>query len=135
MLEVYSRNVTVASGENIPLNNVVLIKGTSSQMQGAATILLNKCGIYQITVSDVATASEAGVVTIQMQRNGLPQVQAQSSVTAADTTSLNPMFFSTLVQVTQNNNINCPCSIPTTISFTNSGVAAVHSLDITVTRI
>ena len=34
MLEVYSKNVIVGVDSSIPLNNVALLKGTSSQLSG-----------------------------------------------------------------------------------------------------
>ena len=136
MLEVYSKNVTVAANASVPLNNTVLIKGTSSQIQGASTIQLNKCGVYQIAVSAVAIGSAEGVISLQMQKNNVLQPQAVTSATAADATSQYPMSFVTLVQVPQNNCPNCVCSAPTTIDFVNTGIEAEYStFDVVVTRI
>lgn len=136
MLEVYSKNVTVAENASVPLNNTVLIKGTSSQLQGASTIQLNKCGIYQVAVSAVAIGSDAGEISLQMRKDGVLQPQAITAVTAADSTSLNPMSFVTLVQVPQNNCPNCICSAPTTIDFVNTGIETEYStFDVVVTRI
>ena len=136
MLEVYSKNVTVAEDASVPLNNTVLIKGTSSQLQGTSTIQLNKCGVYQVAVSAVAIGSAAGVVSLQMRKNNVLQPQAITEVTAADATSLNPMSFTTLVQVPQNNCPNSLCSAPTTIDFVNTGIEAEYStFDVVVVRI
>lgn len=132
MIEVYSKNVATSTGESISLNNVALLKGASAQIVGSNTIQLNKCGIYQITVSDNVVGSEAGTISVQMQKNGVLQPQAVMSTVATGATN---MSFITLVQVPQNNNINCPCSIPTTINFINTGVAATHSIDVTVVRV
>ena len=55
---------------------------------------------------------------------------------AADATSLNPMSFTTLVQVPQNNCPNSLCSAPTTIDFVNTGIEAEYStFDVVVVRI
>ena len=136
MLEVYSKNVTVASEGSVPLNNVTLLKGTSSQLPGASTIQLNKCGVYQVAVSATAIGSEEGLITLQLRKDGVLQPQAIVSTTAADTTSSNPMSFVTLVQVPQNNCPNCACSIPTTIEFVNTGITATYStFDVTIIRI
>lgn len=132
MIEVYSKNVATSTGESISLNNVALLKGASAQIVGSNTIQLNKCGIYQITVSDNVVGSEAGTISVQMQKNGVLQPQAVMSTAATGATN---MSFITLVQVPQNNNINCPCSIPTTINFINTGVAATHSIDVTIVRV
>lgn len=136
MIEVYSKNVMVQSEAQIPLNTISLNKGTSATLQGVSSIQLNKCGIYQVIVSAVAIGSAAGEISVQMYKNGIPQPQAITEVTAADATSLNPMSFATLVQVPENNLPNCPCSVPTVISFMNTGIEATFStFNVNVTRI
>ena len=136
MLEVYSKNIDVLANAPITLNNVALLKGNSTQLQGVSTIQLNKVGIYEVTVSAVATASTAGEISIQLEKNGVLQPQAVSAVTAADTTSSYSLGFTTLVQVIQNNNYNCICTIPTNIDIINTGVAATfNSITVTVVRV
>lgn len=136
MIEVYSKNVEVAADGTIPLTTVALLKGTSTQLLGTSTIQLNKCGIYQVTVTGSVIGSAAGDVIVQLEQNGIPQPEAISTVTAADATSLHPIGFSTLIQVPNNNNINCPCSATTTISLRNAGIEATYSsIDVVVTRI
>lgn len=136
MLEIYSKNVVVAAGANVPLNTVALIKGTSTQPLGASSIQLNKCGIYQVTVSGSVVGSAAGAVTLQLEKNGVAEPEAITTVTVADTTSLNPIGFTTLVQVPVSNNVNCPCATSTTINFRNTGIAATYNtLDVVITRI
>lgn len=132
MLEVYSKNLTTATGESISLNNIALLKGTSAQIIGSNTIQLNKCGIYEITVTDNVVGSGTGEIIVQMQKNGVLQPQAIMSTAATGQTN---MSFSTLIQVPQNNNVNCPCSTPTTINFVNTGIEATHSIDVVVKRI
>lgn len=136
MLEVYSKNVNALANAPITLNNVALLKGNSTQLQGVSTIQLNKVGIYEVTVSAVATASTVGEISIQLEKNDVLQPQAVSAVTAADTTSSYSLGFTTLVQVTQNNNYNCICTIPTSIDIINTGVAATfNSITVTVVRV
>ena len=136
MIEVYSKNVEVAANGTIPLTAVALLKGTSTQLLGTSTIQLNKCGIYQVTVTGSVIGSAAGDVIVQLEQNGIPQLEAISTVTAADATSLHPIGFSTLIQVPNNNNVNCPCSATTTISLRNAGIEATYSsIDVVVTRI
>ena len=136
MIEVYSKNVEVAANGTIPLTTVALLKGTSTQLLGTSTIQLNKCGIYQVTVTGSVIGSAAGDVIVQLEQNGIPQPEAISTVTAADATSLHPIGFSTLIQVPNNNNVNCPCSATTTISLRNAGIEATYSsIDVVVTRI
>ena len=136
MLEIYSKGVTVASNADVPLNTVALIKGTSTVPLGASSIQLTKCGIYKVTVSGSVIGSAAGVVTLQMEKNGVAEPAAITTITAADATSLNAIGFTTLVQVPSNNNLNCPCATSTTISFRNTGIAATYNtIDVVVTRV
>ena len=136
MLEVYSKNIIAAAGSPIALNNVALYKGTSSQLQGVSTIQLNKCGIYEITVSATATANAAGEISIQLEKDDVLQPQAFAGTTAADTTSSHSLGFTTLVQVTHNNNCNCVCSTPTNIEIINTGIETTfNSITVTVVRV
>ena len=134
MIETYSKNVNAATNEPINLNSVALFKGCSVVKQGASSLVFNKCGIYKLTCTASATAQEAGEISIQLQKNGLLVPQTEMSVTAADTTSVHPIGFTTLVQVA-NNNTDCQCSIPTVIDIVNTGVGAVFDIDVLVTKI
>lgn len=134
MLEVYSKNVTVAENGIIPLTTVALVKGTSTQLLGTSTIQFNKCGIYKVTVSGSVTGSAAGEIVIQLEKNGVVQPQAVSLATAADATSIIPFSFTTLIQVPDSNNINCPCSTTTTIYLRNAGIEDTYNT-ITVTAV
>ena len=135
MLEIYSKNAVAQANGIVPLNTVALLKGNSTIPLGAGTIQINKCGIYLVLVSGDLVGSAAGDVTIQMEKNGVLQPQAIITATAADATSQIPFSFSTLVQVSENNNINCPCSQATTISFRNADIEATYNIDVKVIRI
>ena len=136
MLEVYSTNTTAAAGAPIALSNVSLLKGTSTQLQGVSSIQINKCGVYEVSVSATATADAAGAIIIQLRKDGVLQPQALTSTTAADITSQHALGFTTLVQVTHDNYSNCICSTPTIIDFVNSGVETTYNhINVTVVRI
>lgn len=136
MLEVYSKNVNVAANGIIPLTTVALLKGTSTQLLGTSTIQFNKCGVYEVLVSGSVIGSAAGEIIVQLEKNGVAQPQAVSLITAADATSQIPFSFTTLVQVPDSNNINCPCSTTTTIDLRNAGIEATYStIDVTAVRI
>jgi hypothetical protein len=136
MLEVYSKNVNVAANGIIPLTTVALLKGTSTQLLGTSTIQFNKCGVYEVSVSGSVIGSAAGEIIVQLEKNGVAQPQAVSLITAADATSQIPFSFTTLVQVPDSNNINCPCSTTTTIDLRNAGIEAIYStIDVTAVRI
>lgn len=134
MIEAYSESVNVNSGSAIPFNNVTIQKGCTAILSAPATIQFNKMGVYMVSFNTSAIAEEAGVIEIEMAKNGVVQPQASSSATAANTTSIYPSSFTTLVQVSENNT-PCCCTSPTTIQILNNGVAAVHSANIVVTKI
>lgn len=134
MLEAYSKNITIPANSSAPFTNVSLIKGDTSEMQGDATILFNKCGVYRVSFNASVVASEAGEISFQLFKNSMPQTQAEVSETAADATSIHALNFETLVQVPKSNN-ECPCSIPTVISINNTGVAVSGDVHIVVDKI
>lgn len=134
MLEGYSTNIEVATGASIPFNNVTIEKGCTAKLNAPATVSLNKSGVYMVTVDAAGTPTAAGVMSIQLSKNGVLQPQAQSSVTGA-TTDVDNMSFTTLVQVKQDNTCSC-CSSPTVIRVVNTGVPATYSItNICVTKI
>jgi hypothetical protein len=134
MLEAYSKNITIPANSSAPFTNVSLIKGNTSEMQGDATILFNKCGVYRVSFNASVIASEAGEISFQLFKNSMPQTQAEVSETAADATSIHALNFETLVQVPKSNS-GCPCSIPTVISVNNTGVAVIGDVHIIVDKI
>lgn len=60
MLEAYSKSVTIPANSSAPFTNVSLTKGDTSEMQGDATILFNKCGVYRVSFNASVIASAAG---------------------------------------------------------------------------
>lgn len=134
MLEAYSKNVTIPANSSVPFRNVSLTKGNTSEMQGDATILFNKCGVYRVSFNASVVASAAGEISFQLFKNSMPQAQADVSETAADTTSIHALNFETLVQVPKSNS-ECPCSIPTIISVNNTGVDVSGDVHIVVDKI
>lgn len=133
MLEAYSTNLTLVADQAIPLNNVTIQKGCTAVLSAPATIQLNKCGVYMISCNMSATSTNAGDVSIQLSKNGIPQPQAiaTESVEAAGTANL---AFTTLVQVTSNNS-NCPCASPTLIQIINDAAVTEANVNVVVTKI
>lgn len=135
MIETYSNNITVPANASVPLNTVFR-KGTTVTKSGDASIQLNKCGIYEISVSASGIAASAGLITLQLMVNGIALPNAFASSTAADTTSTHSLAFTTKVQVPTTYNENCPCSESFIVSLVNAGVGATYSLvDILVTKL
>lgn len=123
MLEVYSTNVDVAQNGELPFNNVSIKKGCNVIDSAPATIQINKCGVYDVSVD----ASSSVDTTIELLRNGVAQPQAQSSGTS--------LHFRTLVQVPTNNTACC-CTSPTLLQVINTGAAATFTdINVCVTKV
>ena len=123
MVEAYSLNVTTAAGAAVPLNSVKIQKGCTAVVSGAATINLNKCGVYMVSVN----GSTATAGTIQLYVNGVPQPSAQSTGTTPN--------FTTLVQVDENNT-KCPCSAPTSLQVVTPDAAVTFTdFNVVVTKV
>lgn len=134
MLQTYSTNITVAVDENIPFNNVALIKGTTATKPAPATINLNCAGIYRVAFNASAIASVAGNLEVQLYRDGVPMAQATSINTGA-VADAETLSFETLVQVPRGNTCDC-CSSAVTVEVKNIGVAATYdTANLTVTKI
>ena len=122
MLEVYNTNVEVGANAAIPFDSVSVKKGCTTELSGASTIKLNKCGVYMVALDASAEAS----TTIQMYKDGVAQPQAQS-------TGVSPAFV-TLVQVSENNSC-CPCSSAVSLQFMNTTAGTLSSVNVVVTKI
>ena len=134
MLEVYSTELEVAANTIVPFQNVSLKKGCTAELSGTGTIKLNKCGVYMVAVDASGIPTSAGVMSIQLSKDGSLQPQAQSSVTGT-TTDVDNVSFTTLVQVKENNTCNC-CTSPTVLRIVNTGVPATYNIaNIVVTKI
>lgn len=134
MLEAYSTNLAVATGSAITFNNVSIQKGCTTELDSPGTIQLNKRGVYMVSVDAAGIPTSAGVMSIQLSKDGVLQPQAQSSVTGT-TTNVDNMAFTTLVQVKEDNTCSC-CTTPTLIRVVNTGVPATYNItNICVTKI
>ena len=120
MIDIYSNNITVSEQSPIPFNSTKLAKGCGIVRQGTTTVQFNKCGVYSVDFHASAIAGTAGEITLQLRKNGVLQPQALTSETAADTTSVHALSFSTLVQVDHNNCKCNMCSIPVIIDVYNA---------------
>ena len=134
MLEAYSKNVAISEANtSIPLNSVAVLKGNSSSLQGTASVILNKCGVYKVDVTANVTASAVGTLSVQLKKNGALVENAIAECESAADTEYN-LHFSTIVQVSSNNT-NCPCSIPTVIEVVCGAVATVNMFDVIIDKI
>lgn len=133
MIQAYSNNISVTSEAAVPFNEVAVKKGCSESMQGASTILFEKCGVYKVDVNASLTATTAGEISLQLQKENSLMPQAKIAETAADTTGVHALAFTTYVTVPKGNS-NCPCVIPTTINLINTGVPVTGDINIVVDK-
>ena len=122
MIEVYSINIEVGADSFVPLNNVSFKKGCTAELSGTSSILLNKCGIYEVSCN----CSAETATTIQLYKNGVAQPQAQG-------TGATPAFI-TLVSVDENNTC-CPCTAPTTLQIMNTTATTFTDFNVVVTKL
>lgn len=134
MLQAYSTNVSVAANAVCPFNNTTVEKGCSAVLTAPGTIQLNQRGVYLVEFDAYATPAAAGLVTFQLQKDGVAQPQAISQFTGVAAT-VDTAGFKTFVQVAQNNT-NCCCSSPTTLRIVN-GATAVNDahFNVCITKI
>lgn len=134
MLEAYSNGVAVATNDTIPFYNVSLRKGCTVELDSPGTVQLNKKGIYMVEVDAAGIPTAAGLMSIQLSKDGVLQPQAQSAVTGT-AAQVSNMSFKTLVQVKEDNTCSC-CTSPTMVRVVNTGVPATYSIaNICVTKI
>lgn len=135
MLEAYSKNKTIATNDILPFDSVSLVKGCTARLNGVSSIELNKKGVYEITLDVSGTPSEAGVLTINLLKDGVVQSQGSINIPlVATTVSVTPSI-TTLVSVDRDNAGTCSSS-PVTIQFSNAGVGlADANTNIVITKI
>ena len=126
MLELYSLNVEVAENDSMPLNNITIAKGNTAIHSAPATVQLNKKGIYMVSFTGSITPTTAGVVSVQLVKDGVAQIGAVSESTGV-TTGPEDLSFTTLVQVKEDNTCSCATG-PTTVQVVNTGEAGTFTI-------
>lgn len=134
VLSASSGAQTLLTNANIPFNTTNLLNGVSIEFNGGTTISLVKPGVYLISVdANVAEAGTAGLISMQVQKNGVNINGAKASVDSSATGDAENIHVTTLVKVLPsccmvNNNAN--------ITVVNNGVGAVYSnTNITVVKL
>ena len=122
MIEAYSINKEVTANSAIPFDNIVVKKGCTAELSAPATIQLNKCGIYMVSLDGTASAA----TTLQLYKDGIAQPQAQS-------TGTQPSFV-TLIQVDKNNS-GCCCASPTNIQIISDTAVTLSNVNLVVTKV
>lgn len=126
MIEAYSKNLTLASGDAIPFNAISLIKGDTVQHRGTTTFELNRCGIYAVDFDIAGLPAAAGAFQVEMTKDGVAQPQAGIEIPAALTNVGIAASKPTLVQVGRNNGCAC-CASPVILQFFLRGVGLTNA--------
>lgn len=134
MIQLYSDNISVPANSTVPLNNAKLRKGCTAVQAGAAGIQLNRKGIYCVHMDAYAVPEAAGLLQLQLTRNGVPMPEAISAVTGA-AGSTETLGFDTYVQVSEDNT-PCCCTSPTELQVMTGDVAftGLH-INVTVSKL
>jgi hypothetical protein len=135
ILNAYTNQTQVlTTGQTLKFNNINISDGSSIDFDaGTGSVTLRSPGVYLVIVNATgAESGTAGLVTIQLQRNGVNVNGASSSSTSSAVTDFRSVNFSTPIKVLP----SC-ASIDnsTVITVLNSGVGATYSnVNITVIK-
>lgn len=115
---------------NAPLafvQNAVKTGCVATHIAGNTTINLNRPGYYMVHFNaDAVETGAAGNVKIQMQNNGVNVSGAEATAYSGTETDIVNLGFSAIVRV-QPNCCAVSSNVPASLTFVNSGVAAVVS--------
>lgn len=99
-------------------------------------ISLNHRGIYKVDVTAVVSAPAAGVVTLELEENGIliPGAIASETITTADT-ELRTLTFSYFILVDNDLILNYPTTTAKNIAIRNTGVAStIENIVVNITK-
>lgn len=123
-------SAVVANG-TLPLATIVRRRGNDVNLSGNS-IAITDCGsnYYLVVVTATFTAPVAGVVTLNLQQNGVNVTGATASTTITTaTTEVRSLSFPAIIRTFNNNGID-------SLSVVNSGVASTFSnIAITVNKL
>ena len=93
-----------------------------------STVTLQQQGIYHVTATLVGTATDAGVVTVQLLDSGvaIPAAFSSESITTPDT-ELRTFAIDTYVLVDSDCLLGNPTTVAKALSLQNTGVAATFT--------
>lgn len=115
----------------LPLQTIVRRRGCDINMSGNS-VAITDCGsnFYLVTITVTFTAPAAGIVTLNLQQNGVNVVGATASATVTTAaTEVRSLSFSAIVRTFNNNSIDA-------LTVVNAGVAATFSnIDISVVKL
>lgn len=100
------------------------------------SVALNQRGIYEVEVTAVVSAPAAGVVTLQLEQNGvlIPAAFASETITTADT-ELRTLNFSYFILVDNDLILNYPTTTAQSLTIRNTGVAStIENIVVNITK-
>lgn len=100
------------------------------------SVSLNQRGIYEVEVTAVVSAPAAGVVTLQLEQNGvlIPAAFASETITTADT-ELRTLNFSYFILVDNDLILNYPTTTAQSLTIRNTGVAStIENIVVNITK-
>ena len=128
-------NQTITTNQTVDFNNTNILNGCSIDFNsGSPSIYLRKPGVYLVTMdASVAEAGTAGVITMQLQRNGVNVNGAQASIDSTAAGDTDSMSFTTVIKVLPS---CCSVDNTTTLTVLNTGVEAIYSnANVTVVKL
>lgn len=121
MVTSTTNNQVLANGI-VPLNTITRRRGQVLEI-GSNSVVLNRAGYYKVNATITFNGAEAGVATIQLQKNGTNVVgmTASSTITTADT-EVRTLSISGIVRVFCNEGIATLTLVNTGIEITTTNV-------------
>lgn len=114
--------------------NRILTGCTVTHNENSTTFRLNKPGYYYVSFNGTAaTAETAGVITVELQNNGVSVPGAEASSYSAAATNIVNLAFSTIVKVPP----GCGCvDNSVALTFLNAGVEANYeNVNVNITKL
>lgn len=126
-------NQTVETNEIVQLGNVYRrycrrVNGVRTFEFDNSDVILQHSGMYHITVTAVASGSEAGTLAIQLYENGvaIPGAFSNETITTPDT-ELRTLTLDYYVLVDNTCVLGCNSTVAKAISVVNTGVEATFT--------
>ena len=124
-------STAVVAGGALPLATVTRRRGSDIAVSGNS-IALTDCGsnYYLVTVNATFTAPVAGIITLNLQQNGVNVVGATASTTITTaTTEVRSLSFEKIIRTFNTNGLD-------SLSVVNAGLAATFSnIDVSVIKL
>ena len=125
LLNAYSNTQVVGVDSNVIFNQINILNGSSIDFNaGTSVVTLAKPGVYLITIdANISDVDAAGVVTLQINKNGVQIPGAIVNTTAAIDTNYS-VNMTTIVKVLPS---CCAIDNSANITIVNTGIETTYS--------